>query len=279
MKKFFISGLFLVAAVLFAAITFPELTGRVVDNADLLSPEQEQKVSLQLEALESNTTDQLVVVTLKSLDGYDIADYGYQLGRHWGIGQENKDNGALLIVAPNERKVRIEVGYGLEGVLTDAKSSWIIQNIILPAFKSGEYDAGIQAGAEAIVGILMDPSEMDEAVQADPENIESLFGILFPIVAFFSIFISILPTYKKPFVSTAISIFFGFVTYSISHSVPISLFISVVVGIVAYFGKTDTGRSVTGSSSTGGYSGSSFSSGGFSSGGGSFGGGGASGSW
>ena len=278
MKKFFIPGIFLIAAILSAAITFPELTGRVVDNADLLSPEQEQEISSQLETLENNTTDQLVVVTLKSLDGYDIADYGYQLGRHWAIGQKEKNNGVLLIVAPNERKVRIEVGYGLEGILTDARSSRIIQNVILPAFKSGEYDIGIQSGVDKIINMLGDPSHADEIVQNNSNDIGSLFGILFPLIAFLSIFVSFLPTYKKPFVSAAIGIFFGLITFGIADSFVIALLISVAIGVVAYFGRTDT---VSGVGSGYGSSDSSFSfgSGGFSGGGGSFGGGGASGSW
>jgi len=279
MKKFFVSGFFLFATVLFAAITFPELTGRVVDNADLLSQEQEEKITSQLETLESITSDQLVVVTLKSLDGYDIADYGYQLGRHWKIGQKEKDNGALLIVAPNERKVRIEVGYGLEGILTDARSAGIIQDVILPAFKSGEYDTGIESGVSAIVNMLANPSHADEIAQVDSDDPESLFAILFPLIAFFSIFASFIPTYKKPYISAAVGIFVGFIIYGIVNSFPIALLISAVIGIVAYFGRTDVGSEVGGygSDSDSGFgSSSSFS---FSGGGGSFGGGGASGSW
>ena len=99
-----------------------------------------------LAAHERATGQQVVVVTLDSLQGYSIEDYGYQLGRHWGIGQKGKNNGALLIVAPKEHKVRIEVGYGLEGTLTDATSRTIIQNYILPSFKRGDYNAGVVGG-------------------------------------------------------------------------------------------------------------------------------------
>ncbi|HSH49628.1 MAG TPA: TPM domain-containing protein, partial [Halomonas sp.] len=106
-------------------LDFPELTGRVVDRAELLDPATESRLSDMLAAHEKASTEQLVVVTLPNLQGASIEQYGYQLGRHWGIGQAEKDNGALLIVAPNERKVRIEVGYGLEGRLTDAQSSVI----------------------------------------------------------------------------------------------------------------------------------------------------------
>lgn len=147
-------------ASLAAEISFPALTGRVVDDAQLLTPEQEQALTGKLATLEQQTGDQLVVVTLPSLQDQEIEDFGYQLGRHWGIGQKENDGGALLIVAPNERKVRIEVGYGLEGVLTDAYSSLIIRNDILPPFRQGDYAAGIIAGTDAIITQLTaDPAE------------------------------------------------------------------------------------------------------------------------
>ena len=107
-------------------LKFPALTGRIVDEARLLSPEAEQALDAKLAALEQRTSDQLVVVTLNSLQDREIEDYGYQLGRAWGIGQKEDDNGVLLIIAPNERKVRIEVGYGLGPILADAFSSQVI---------------------------------------------------------------------------------------------------------------------------------------------------------
>ena len=116
-------GLVLIAFVLAAyALTFPQLTGRVVDEAGVLDLAAKAELERKLAEFETKTTGQLVVVTLKSLQGTSIEDYGYQLGRHWGIGQKEKNSGALLIVVPSERKVRIEVGYGLEGQLTDAVS-------------------------------------------------------------------------------------------------------------------------------------------------------------
>jgi uncharacterized protein len=137
-----------------AAPSFPVLTGRIVDTAQLLSPTQEQTLSANLEAFEQKTKHQLVVVTLPSLQGYAIEDYGYQLGRHWGIGRKGANDGVLLIVAPNEREMRIEVGYGLEGDLTDALSSRIIQSVILPEFKRGDMAKGITNGTRAIIGVL-----------------------------------------------------------------------------------------------------------------------------
>ncbi len=137
-----------------AAPEFPKLTGRVVDLAGLLDPTAEASLTADLAALEEKSSDQIVVVTLPSLQGYAIEDYGYQLGRHWGIGQKGKDNGALLIVAPNERKVRIEVGYGLEPHLTDAMSTLIIQNAILPRFRRGDFQGGILAGVRDMTDVV-----------------------------------------------------------------------------------------------------------------------------
>ena len=134
-----------------AALDFPRLTGRVVDDAGLLSAAEERRLTAKLESHEQATSNQLVVVTLPSLQGSEIEDFGYQLGRHWGIGQAGRDNGVLLIVAPNERKVRIEVGYGLEGDLPDAIAKLIIENDILPAFRGGNFPAGIDAGVDAII--------------------------------------------------------------------------------------------------------------------------------
>src|SRR5581483_6572685 len=142
--------------------TFPALTGRVVDDADLLSPADEQELTDELKALEDKSSDQLVVVTLPSLQGYPIEDYGYRLGRNWGIGTAKLNNGVLLIVAPNEHRVRIEVGYGLEGTLTDALSKIIIENAILPKFRAGDYAGGIKDGVSDIIKVLTgDAAEVD----------------------------------------------------------------------------------------------------------------------
>lgn len=147
-------ALILLSGALLAAPQFPELTGRVVDNANLLSARAERTLAERLAGHERAGGNQVVVVTLPDLGGYTIEEYGYQLGRHWGIGQKGEDNGVLLIVAQDERRVRIEVGYGLEGVLTDALSSNIIHAVILPAFRKGQFEEGIVEGAAAIVAAL-----------------------------------------------------------------------------------------------------------------------------
>lgn len=142
-----------------AAPTFPALTGQIVDDAKLLTAEDRAAVETELKALEQKSTDQFVVVTVPSLGGLEIEDYGYQLGRHWGIGQAGKDNGVLLIVAPNERKVRIEVGRGLEPIVTDLMSRIIIENAILPEFRRGNFSGGIRAGVRDIKDTLLGDAE------------------------------------------------------------------------------------------------------------------------
>jgi uncharacterized protein len=144
-----------------AAQTFPPLTGRVVDNAHLLTPAQVQDLTSKSEALEKQSGRQFVVATVPSLEGRPIEDYGYRLGRTWGIGQKGKDDGVILLVAPNERKVRIETGYGARVFLTDAVSSVIIREAILPHFKQDppDYAGGIEEGAAQVIKQMSLPAE------------------------------------------------------------------------------------------------------------------------
>jgi uncharacterized protein len=145
-----------------AAPKFPALTGRVVDDASILSSETKTDLTQKLAALEQKTSRQLAVVTLSSLQGYEISDYGYQLGRAWGIGQKGLNNGILFIVAPNEHKTRIEVGYGLEPIVTDAFSSVVIQTQVLPKFRGGDFNGGVEAGVDALIQQLsLDTSEAE----------------------------------------------------------------------------------------------------------------------
>ncbi|MBS6082835.1 MAG: TPM domain-containing protein [Pseudomonas fluorescens] len=137
-----------------AALSFPAMTGRVVDSAQMIDPAVREQLTQQLQALEQTSGDQLVVVTVPDLQGVPIEDYGYQLGRQWGIGQKGKDNGALLIVSRDDRQLRIEVGYGLEGVLTDAQSWVIINQVILPKFKAGNFSQGISDGVAAMIQVV-----------------------------------------------------------------------------------------------------------------------------
>lgn len=234
--------------------TFPALTGRVVDQADILSAADEASLTTKLAALETQNTDQLVVVTVSSLQGYAIEDYGYKLGRHWQIGQAGANNGVILLVAPNERKVRIEVGYGVEGVLTDAYSSLIIQREILPRFRNNDYPGGIIAGTDAIIEQLtLDPAE----AQTRADRAASSSGSSNSPEDWIFIAVILLVVAPHVFVLLAVMGLFG--------------------GKARKWART-SGRSWTSGSSSGS-SWSSGSSGGFSGGGGSFGGGGSSGGW
>ncbi|MBO6784399.1 MAG: TPM domain-containing protein [Alphaproteobacteria bacterium] len=238
----FLAAVLLWTAAAYAQIELPALTGRVVDNAGLLDTATEARLTERLAEHERGTGNQVVVVTLDSLQDRTIEEFGVELGRHWGIGQEGDDNGVLLIVAPNERKVRIEVGYGVEGVLTDASSSVIIQNAILPNFRQGNMQAGVVAGVTRILDVLEGTGEPTQSY-TDPDEISDLS---IPGIIFWFIFIAVFLILHRQ----------GFVSRS---------------GL----------RSGRGGRFGGGFSGGGRSSGGggFSGGGGSFGGGGSSGGW
>jgi uncharacterized protein len=142
-----------------AAPNYPKLTGRVTDQAGLLSASDKADIESELAPNEQTSTDQIAIVTVNSLDGYSIEDYGIGLARQWGIGQKGKDNGILLIVAPNDHKVRIEVGRRLEPFMTDTMSALIIHNAILPKFRRGDYAGGIKDGVRDIKTVLLGDSE------------------------------------------------------------------------------------------------------------------------
>ena len=167
--------LLLWTAALQAAPVFPALSGRVVDEAALMSRKQAHQLTQQLAAFEKRSGIQLVVVSVDNLDGETIEEYGYQLGRHWGIGQKGKNNGVLLLIALDERKVRIEVGYGLEGALPDAIAANIIQTRILPAFKRGDMVAGVVAGSQSIMKALAGEYQPVEQPKSDSDGGPWLF--------------------------------------------------------------------------------------------------------
>ncbi|WP_426051164.1 TPM domain-containing protein [Brevundimonas sp. SL161] len=242
--------------------TFPALSGRVVDQAQLLTPDTEAAITAKLTRLETDTGDQFVVVTLDSLQDYEIEDYGYRLGRAWGIGNAENDSGVLLIVAPNERKVRLEVGYGLEPVLTDALSNQIIQTDILPPFRDGGYAGGIEAGVDAVIAQLrLDPAEAAaRAAAAAPSEAEAP---IFPGIGIALIFILFF-----------LSLLRGIGRRGRKRGARRSGIDPILVwGAAEILSNVSRGSSRSSSGSSGG------SFGGFSGGGGSFGGGGASGGW
>ncbi|WP_406854727.1 YgcG family protein [Alsobacter sp. KACC 23698] len=173
-----------------AALTFPALTGRVVDQASILSPDAVQRIDAKLKAHEDKTSDQVVVATVPSLQGTSVEDYANQLFRAWKLGQAKTNNGVLLLVAPNERKVRIEVGYGLEGALTDALSKVIISTAVAPKFKSGDFAGGIEAGVDAIVSILTgDAEEWQRRAKVRPQDDASSDWIMNLVVMAIVLFI------------------------------------------------------------------------------------------
>ena len=268
----------------------PALTGRVVDQAGILSPAVKAELETALAAHENNTTNQVVVVTLESLNGANIEEYSLELGRRWGIGQKGKDNGVLLVVAPNDKQIRIEVGYGLEGILTDALSSNIINYYIIPEFKKGDIQNGIKIGTQKIIALLEgdESAKKEIEAQADYEPLEAAALMTGIITLIASGFFGILATRigLSLLLSGIISLFvnLGFEISDLAGR------FAVVLGLFALFfyltrnmkagGKGSRGSDYSGSSSSSSSGGGGRSSGGgFSGGGGSFGGGGASGRW
>ena len=227
------------------AVNFPALTGRIVDQENIIPAETRSAIEPKLADLEAKSGIQLVVATVTSLEGQEVEPYANELFRSWKLGEKAKNNGVLLLVAPNERRVRIEVGYGLEGTLTDALTKVIITNAITPRFKAGDFSGGISRGVDDIITVLTtDASEwqkrpslrLDNQQTTDPAT----WLLIAALIALFTLLI-VSPGFRW-------------------------LFLNLVLNILVSSG---------GSRSGGGYS----SGGGFSGGGGSSGGGGASGSW
>ncbi|SDO67975.1 uncharacterized protein SAMN05443582_102783 [Phyllobacterium sp. OV277] len=258
-------GLFLGHA--FAA-DLPALTGRVVDGANVIDAATRDAITQKLAAFEAKSSDQVVVVTVPSLDGEAIEPYSNRLYRAWALGQKQENNGVLLVVAPNDRKVRIEVGYGLEGTLTDLLSKLIIENAIIPGFRSGDYSGGIARGVDDILKVLSgDAAELEARakrnIKDESSNID-WFGVVF--------------------ISIWVIIFFG--GFGMAILAPV-FGQKIGPGRYRWLGMDiDTRSSGSGGGSGGGWSsgGGGWSSGGgggggFSGGGGSSGGGGASGGW
>lgn len=268
LRLMLVMGLMLCGVQAAQAQTFPPLSGRVVDAADLLSPEQEAQLTQLAEGIEKTSSRQFVVATVPDLQGYPIEDFGYRLGRAWKIGQGGANNGIILLVAPQERKVRIEVGYGLEPIMTDALSSLIINDTILPKFKAGDMPGGIIAGADAIAEQMKLPLEAAEArgaslVTTKPKPSKDV-GIPF-VVIFWIIVVAFI-------VLSRLRRGAGGKRYRRGHA-PVILW---GPGLGGGSGSSwGSGWSSGGGSSWGGGGGG----GGFSGGGGSFGGGGASGGW
>jgi uncharacterized protein len=251
----FIAALVLCLASSALALDFPPLTGRVIDQADVMTAQSRSDLEVKLKELEDKSSIQLVVATVKSLQGSDVETYANGLFRFWKLGEARKNNGVLLLVAPAEHKVRIEVGYGLEGTLTDALSSVIISSAIIPRFKTGDFSGGIERGVDGITSVLSGDTadwQPKPHVRSDESAIDDLLAFLFPLLLMFAIWYLM-----------------GSARGAASRR-PVRQVGRTI--IIPYGGST------WGSGWGGGIGGGGFG-GGFSGGGGSSGGGGASGSW
>jgi uncharacterized protein len=276
----------------------PFLQGRVNDYADILSPNTKSELERELKAFEDSTSNQVAILTINSLDGANLEEYSVNVAQTWKLGQKGKDNGVLLLVVKDDRKMRIEVGYGLEGTLTDALCSTIIQREILPRFRKGDYNSGVKAGIDAIVESISGTFVAEE---------ESGIGMEFPeIVIFLGIFgvvvgvFTFIAVFTKGFMSWFLYVFLipfwmAFPYAAIGGTIgllPFAIYALAFPIVKMWLAKSSTGirwqKAVEtsmplASSSSGGWSSSgggwSSSSSGFSGGGGSFGGGGSSGSW
>ncbi len=273
---------------------FPKLEGRVIDEANLLSPAVKKDIDGILKKEENRTSNQIVVVILNSLNGYTIEDYSYQLGRFWKIGQKDKNNGVLLVVSMEEKKIRIEVGYGLEGALTDKIAHEIINYTIKPNFKANQYELGILKAVNEIIATIKGEYVGKEKNNNFNDAINAFIPLGFFILICLSMIInSASKKLRNEFLykttkASLISSFFAFFAFVISevfttYNFTVAAIVFIIIFIFNYiitknvdFNKLSI-REYTGSSGLGSFS--SSSSGGFSGGGGSFGGGGASGDW
>ena len=251
-----------------SALAFPPLSGRIVDQANIIPDEIRSSIEAKLVDLEAMSGIQLVVATVTSLDNQEIEPYANELFRHWQLGERTKNNGVLFLVAPNERRVRIEVGYGLEGTLTDALGKIIISNAVSPRFKAGDFGGGISRGVDDIITVLTtDASEWQKrpSVRLDSdESSDPLNWLAITLLIFFILLFIVSPGFRLLILSSLASGSGGASTRR---------------GDWSGSGSGSGSRGGGGWSGGGGYSGGSSSGGGFSGGGGSSGGGGASGSW
>jgi uncharacterized protein len=306
-------GLICLAAApcLWAALPeFPQ--GWVSDFAGILSEDTTAQISSLIDKVKRSTGAEIAVVTVSSLDGMTVEDYAVRLFEKWGIGTAEEDNGVLFLIAPNERKTRIEVGYGLEPVITDGRAGEIIRETILPFFREGDYDQGILQGTRQIAALITDEDFVPSVPipQSEPQEDFTPLPIKIFVMLFFALFITLgflalgyglrqkgqgffliwgagfggIPL----FMSLAFSLAMGFPIYILPAWAVFVLIIGLRYGKTVIHkaltsgatfsigGKTYSSSGFSSSSSSGGFSGGS-SFGGFS--GGSSGGGGASGSW
>jgi uncharacterized protein len=254
--------LLVLAAGLAYAVNLPALIGRVVDQANVIPAASRAALETKLQDLEDKSGIQLVVATVSSLEDNDIETFANILFRHWKLGEAKKNNGVLLLVAPKERKVRIEVGYGLEGTLTDALSNVIITSAIVPRFKANDYAGGIERGVDGIISVLTtDASEWRQRARVRSDEQQPAFDRLMPLIL--------------------LGLLIFMLRFMVTHARPDPRGRGRHLGpavFLPYGGSPWSGSGWGSGGGGGGFSGGG-GGGGFSGGGGSSGGGGASGSW
>jgi uncharacterized protein len=282
------------------ALDVPPLRGRINDLAGIIPSERARALEERLANFERETGHQLAVLTIPTLGGDTLEDFSIRVAESWKIGQKGFDNGAILVVAHDDRKLRIEVGYGLEGVLPDAIASRIIREVIVPRFREGDFAGGIEAGTDAIMKVSRG-EKISDAVQKPARRNQDSGGIITAllIAAVFALVVGISQR------TAPRGAFGGATAAGISTAVAasgagsglwiVAIFLGAVLGAVSnLYARQSSNRAWTGRGSRhydhwrssgwgptlgGGFGGGGFGGGGFSGGGGSFGGGGASGSW
>lgn len=272
-----------------AALDVPPLSGRVNDAAGILSAGTRRQLEAVLGDLERTDSTQIVVLILPSLAGEDLEGFSMRTAEAWKIGHRGLDNGAILLIAVKERKLRIEVGYGLEGRLTDLESGRIIRNVIVPRFKEGNFDQGVSDGIAAMIGVVKGEFQAPEQPLRPKSRGGGMNGIVFALFAFF-FFINVLGRLRRGVGAVAGGILapvIGGVFFGAGGIWLLALiFLGLMAGLAASFiggplssghGRGRTGYWGGGFGGGGGFSSGGF--GGFSGGGGGFGGGGASGGW
>ena len=285
---FFFGILFLNFACPLSALEIPARPdGYVTDKAGLLSSQNKAKLEAFLRNYEQETSNQIVVTTFPSLDGESLEDFSIRLAEKWKIGKKGKDNGVILVIFKNDRKIRIEVGYGLEGVLSDANCKMIIENEIAPAFRQGKFDEGIVRAVEAIKATIKGeytPKPVRRGRRGSL-SLDSLMNIMILLIIISSHYVILLVLILGSFIFAAAALTMG---------QPLIASYAFIIGIVLTFvyflwsrifgsrmvlSRTGSAWRRGGYWAGSGFGGGSFGGGGFSGGGGSFGGGGASGSW
>lgn len=279
-------ALFMILPLQSIALEVPALKARVNDYAGLLSPDIRDELESKLQQLEQTNSTQLVVLIIPGLEGDDLERFSIQVAEKWKIGQKGKDNGAILLISRDDRKVRIEVGYGLEGTLTDLVCGRIIDDVLVPRFKQGEFDAGVLEAVDAIISLVRgEYSDTDFKAQTQPRSQGKSLNDFIPVILFAFFFIGTIGSAKRAIGGVAGAILFpilGLFLFPFSLLLLLLIPVGFLAGLIIpiFFGFAGAGRGRRRSGFSGGFLGGGGGGfGGFRGGGGGFGGGGASGGW